>query len=200
LFTGIVTSVGTVKTITEQGEMMRLAVSMEAAGAPPEPGASIALGGICLTVTGIDTHEGSRLVSFDIGPETLAATTAGSWSAGTRVNIERALKLGDELGGHLVSGHVDGVAQITERRDEGETVAFAFTAPEALSRFIAVKGSVALDGTSLTVNAVEGAVFSCHLIPHTLAVTTWGERRVGDSINLEVDQLARYVERMVAPD
>ena len=132
----------------------------------------------------------------DAAPETLAVTTAGAWVPGTRVNLERSLRVGDELGGHIVLGHVDGVAEIVARDDLGESVRFAFAAPPPLARFIAAKGSVALDGTSLTVNGVEGARFDCLIIPHTLKVTTWGERRVGDRVNLEVDTVARYVARL----
>ncbi|MCW5695499.1 MAG: riboflavin synthase [Bauldia sp.] len=193
MFTGIVTAVGEVASVEAVRDIRRIAI------ATAEPvdaalGASISCSGVCLTVTG---HlPANRGFTVDVGPETLRVTTAGDWRAGTRINLERSLRMGDELGGHLVSGHVDGVATITDRVDHGETVAFTFAAPPDLARFVAVKGSVALDGTSLTVNTVEGAGFSCHLIPHTLAVTNWGDRRIGDRVNLEVDVMARYAARL----
>jgi riboflavin synthase len=143
------------------------------------------------------TEEKTSVVfEVDAAPETLEVTTAGEWRPGTRLNLERPLRIGDELGGHLVSGHVDGVANILSREDLGEAVRFGFAAPAPLARFIAAKGSVALDGTSLTVNNVDGDRFDCLVIPHTLAVTTWGERRRGDRINLEIDTVARYVARL----
>ena len=196
MFTGIVTDVGEVLVATprEAGMRFRIAISYD-----PDTialGASIACGGPCLTAVerGID---GNRSY-FDVeaSSETLARTTLGSWVKGTRVNLERSLKLGDELGGHLVSGHVDGVAKIVERRDESDMARFTFEAPVDLARFIAEKGSVALDGTSLTVNKVDGNRFEVMIIPHTLAVTTWGERRTGDLVNLEIETLARYVARL----
>jgi len=193
MFTGIVTAVGTVASVEPVRDIRRIAM------ATSEPvdaalGASINCSGVCLTVTG---HAGDhRGFTVDVGPETLRVTTAGDWRAGTRINLERSLRMGDELGGHLVSGHIDGVATITGRVDHGETVAFTFAAPRELARFIAVKGSVCLDGTSLTVNTVDGSSFSCHLIPHTLAVTNWGDRAIGDRVNLEVDVMARYAARL----
>ena len=142
---------------------------------------------------------GSRL-TFDVGAETLALTTLADLAPGKRINLERPLKIGDELGGHLVSGHVDGLAEIVAREDFDGMTRFRFRAPPELSRYISVKGSVALDGTSLTVNKVEGHEFEVLLIPHTLQVTTWGERRVGDAVNLEVDQMARYAARLAGHD
>jgi len=136
-------------------------------------------------------------ISVDVGAETLAVTTLAAWRAGDKVNLERSLRLGDELGGHMVSGHVDGVARIVSRRDFDGMAHLSFRAPAALAKFIAVKGSVALDGTSLTVNAVMGETFEILLIPHTLAVTTWGERKAGDRVNIEVDQMARYAARLI---
>ena len=137
-------------------------------------------------------------IAVDVGAETLAVTTLGGWKPGDRINLERSLRVGDELGGHMVSGHVDGVAEILARRDFDGMAHFTIRAPSTLSRFIAVKGSVALDGTSLTVNAVDGDIFTVLLIPHTLAVTTWGARKVGDErINIEVDQMARYAARLI---
>lgn len=197
MFTGIVSSVGTIRSVEPDGDVRRVTFDCEVSGETPDIGASISCAGVCLTVTEIAEVGGFRRISVDVGPETLALTTAARWQDGTRINLERPLRLADELGGHLVSGHIDGLAEIIARDDFGETVAFRFRAPEALAKYIAVKGSVALDGTSLTVNHVEGNEFGCHMIPHTLAVTTWGERRTGDNVNLEVDLIARYAERMM---
>ena len=162
-----------------------------------EVGASIANSGVCLTVVGVERRAGGSRISFDVGAETLAVTTLGRLRAGDRVNLERSLQVGDELGGHMVSGHVDGVAEILSRRDFDGMAHFRFRAPKDCAKFIAVKGSVALDGTSLTVNAVEGDEFEVLLIPHTLEVTTWGERKAGDRVNIEVDQMARYAARLI---
>ena len=196
MFTGIITDVGEVVAVTprEAGSRYRIATSYD-----PDTialGASIACGGPCLTV--IERGVACNRAFFDVeaSSETLARTTIGAWSAGTRINLERSLKVGDELGGHIVSGHVDGVALIAERADEGDMAKFTFEAPGELARFIAEKGSVALDGTSLTVNHVDGRRFDVMIIPHTLAITTWGERRAGDRVNLEIDTLARYVARL----
>lgn len=196
MFTGIVTDVGTVTEVTAQETVRRLAIDSRYDPAGIAIGASIACGGVCLTVVAVEPRDGGARFSVDAAPETLALTTAADWRPGTRLNLERALRMGDELGGHVVSGHVDGLAEIVVRQEVGEATRFDFRVPAALSRFIAEKGSVCLDGTSLTVNAVSGDVFSVLLIPHTLAVTTWGERRVGDRINLEIDVMARYVARL----
>jgi riboflavin synthase len=198
MFTGIITDVGEVISIAPLDAGVRLRI---ATGYDPETiaiGASIACSGPCLTV--VERGRAGNRGSFDVeaSSETLARTNLGEWRPGRRVNLERALKIGDELGGHMVTGHVDGTATIAERRDEGGMVRFAFQAPENLARYIAEKGSVALDGTSLTVNAVTAGRFEAMIIPHTLAVTTWGERRKGDPVNLEVDLLARYLERLTA--
>lgn len=197
MFTGLVSDIGTIASIESGNDVVHLAIDC---GYPAEGialGASIACSGICLTVTSVEAGEGGRTrFHADLGPETLAVTNAAGWRVGRRLNLERSLRIGDELGGHLVSGHVDGVAIVLARDEIGETVRFTFEAPGELARFIAVKGSVALDGTSLTVNTVEGNRFSCLLIPHTLAVTTWGGVRAGDSVNLEVDQMARYAARL----
>jgi riboflavin synthase len=199
MFTGIVTDVGDVVAVAplEAGVRLRIATAYD-----PETiaiGASIACSGPCLTAVerGID---GNRAY-FDVeaSTETLARTTMGEWRPGTRVNLERALRMGDELGGHMVTGHIDGVARIAGRADEGGMARFTFEAPPELARYVAQKGSVGLDGTSLTVNGVDGHRFDVMIIPHTLAVTTWGERRAGDSVNLEVDLFARYLERLRAP-
>lgn len=200
MFTGIVTDVGQVVGMERAGDIARLVIDC---GYDPQSvaiGASVANAGACLTVVARSArNQGSRL-SFDVGAETLAVTTLGDLIAGQRVNLERPLKIGDELGGHLVSGHVDGLAEIISRDDFEGMARFRFRAPASLSRFITTKGSVALEGTSLTVNAVEGDDFEVLLIPHTLAVTTWGERRIGDKVNLEVDQMARYAARLVGRD
>jgi riboflavin synthase len=197
MFTGIVADIGTVIAVTDRNDVRRIALACSFPAESIAIGASIACAGICMTVIDRqDAGAGRTAIEFDAGPETLAATTVRDWDAGTRLNLERSLRVGDELGGHMVSGHVDGLATIVAREDIGETTRFAFAAPEALAWFIAMKGSVALDGTSLTVNAVEGARFECLLIPHTLRVTTWNERKAGDKVNLEVDQIARYVARL----
>jgi len=156
-------------------------------------GASIACSGACLTVVAV--RPGAFAV--DVSAETLSCTTLGGWRAGTVVNLERALRVGDELGGHIVSGHVDGVAEVVSRRPEGDSVRFVFAAPEALARFLAPKGSVALDGVSLTVNEVDNAQFGVNIVPHTLSRTTLGARRPGDAVNMEIDMLARYVARQL---
>ncbi len=148
-------------------------------------------------MVGVEARGRGSAIAYDVGAETLAVTTLGRWRAGRRVNLERALRVGDELGGHMVSGHVDGIAEILTRRDFDGMAHFTFRAPASLSKFIAVKGSVALDGTSLTVNAVEGDSFEVLLIPHTLKVTSWGERKAGDRVNIEVDQMARYAARLI---
>jgi riboflavin synthase len=197
MFTGIVSDVGEVIEMTPLGERSRLTVASAYDASSIEIGASIAIAGVCLTVVRVEPlAEGSR-IAFDVGAETLAITTLGGRRAGGHVNLERALRLGDELGGHMVSGHIDGAAEILARRDFDGMARFRFRAPKDCARFIAVKGSVALDGTSLTVNAVEGDEFEVLLIPHTLKVTTWGERKAGDKVNLEVDQMARYAARLI---
>ncbi|PWB90986.1 riboflavin synthase [Methylocystis sp. MitZ-2018] len=196
MFTGIVTDVGEIVAMTPRGELrsLRIACSYDPEGIAL--GASIACSGVCLTVVAV-AREGARTVfEIDAAAETLAVTTVGTWACGTRVNLERALKIGDELGGHIVTGHVDGVARITSRDDFDDMSRFWIEAPRALSRFIAKKGSVALDGVSLTVNEVDGDTFSVLLIPHTLSVTTLGARRAGDALNIEVDLMARYAARL----
>ena len=197
MFTGIVSAVGEVVEITRLGERSRLAVASAYSPASIDVGASIANAGACLTVVGVERRGAASIIAFDVGAETLAVTTLAGWRAGTRVNLERSLKLGDELGGHMVSGHVDGVAEVLSRRDFDGMAHFRFRAPKDCAKFISVKGSIALDGTSLTVNAVEDAEFEVLLIPHTLEVTTWGERKAGDKVNLEVDQMARYAARLI---
>ncbi|MBT8417277.1 MAG: riboflavin synthase, partial [Silicimonas sp.] len=158
-------------------------------------GASIACDGVCLTVIALgETPRG--WFDVQVSAESVSRTNLDRWAVGRRINLERALRVGDELGGHIVSGHVDGVARITAMRDEGDSTRFTFDAPADLARFIAPKGSIALNGTSLTVNEVSGNTFGVNIIPHTKDVTTWGDARVGDPVNLEIDTLARYVARL----
>jgi riboflavin synthase len=197
MFTGIISDVGEVIEMTPDGERNRLAIASAYPAKSIDVGASIANAGVCLTVVSVEPHAKGSAIGYDVGAETLAVTTLGAWRAGARVNLERALKIGDELGGHMVSGHVDGIAEIVARRDFDGMAHFTFRAPKELSKFIAVKGSVALDGTSLTVNAVDGDAFTVLLIPHTLKATTWGERKPGDKVNIEVDQMARYAARLM---
>jgi riboflavin synthase len=197
MFTGIVSDVGQIIDITPSGDLRRLRIASAYDAATIALGASVANSGPCLTVVGVEPRAGGSAIAFDVGAETLAVTTLGAWREGGHVNLERSLRVGDELGGHMVSGHVDGVAEILSRRDFDGMAHFRFRAPKGLSKFIAVKGSVALDGTSLTVNAVDGDTFEVLLIPHTLKVTTWGERRAGDRVNIEVDQMARYAARLM---
>ncbi|WP_334176684.1 riboflavin synthase [Pseudoxanthobacter sp.] len=197
MFTGIITDVGTLAAVETRGAVRRLVIDSRYDAQTIEIGASIACNGVCLTVVECAPKPaGGSHIAFDAAPETLAVTTVAGWAAGERLNLERALKIGDELGGHIVAGHVDGLAELIAREEIGETTRLTFRAPAALARFIAPKGSVALDGTSLTVNTVAGNDFSVLLIPHTLAVTTWGGRKAGDPVNLEVDLMARYVARL----
>lgn len=191
MFTGIVTDIGEVKELEKRGDLRaRIATRYHTDGI--DIGASIACAGVCLTVVEL----GADWFDVEISAETLDKTTLGRWEAGTQINLERALKVGDELGGHIVSGHVDGLARIVEMTPEGDSMRFVFDAPKALARFIAEKGSVTLDGTSLTVNEVDGTRFGINIIPHTQEVTTWGNVNVGDDVNLEIDTLARYVARL----
>ncbi|RFC65130.1 riboflavin synthase [Fulvimarina endophytica] len=197
MFTGIVTDIGRIASVEtlEKGRRFRVETAYDPASI--DLGASIACSGICLTVTALP-EDGSNARWFEVEAweEALRLSTAGDWSEGTRINLERSLKLGDELGGHLVSGHVDGRAHIVAIEEEGEAVRFRIRAGEGEKRFVAQKGSICLDGTSLTVNSVSDDVFDVLLIRHSLAVTTWQDRRVGDAVNLEVDQIARYAERL----
>ena len=197
MFTGIVSDVGEVIDMRILGEQRRLIVACRYDPASIAVGASVAHAGVCLTVVDAARRGEGAAISVDVGAETLAVTTLGGWKVGDRANLERSLKIGDELGGHMVSGHVDGAAEILERRDFDGMAHFAFRAPAALARFIAVKGSVALDGVSLTVNAVDGDRFEVLLIPHTLEVTTLSGWEVGDAVNIEVDQMARYAARLI---
>ena len=191
MFTGIVTDIGTVTELTQRGDLTaRITTSYDTGGI--DIGASIASDGVCLTVIAL----GDVWYEVQVSAETVSKSNLGAWEVGKRVNLERALKVGDELGGHIVSGHVDGVAEVISVEDEGDSTRFAFRAPDALARFIAPKGSVALNGTSLTVNDVQGSVFGINVIPHTKEVTTWGGVAVGDKVNLEIDTMARYVARL----
>lgn len=197
MFTGIVTDVGRVLRAEPRrdGVLLRIGTGYDADGI--ELGASIAHDGICLTVTDRGRADGQDWFEVFAARETLAVTHLGRWTVGRRVNLERALRLGDALDGHMVSGHIDGMAEIVGREATGEQITLTFAAPPDLARFIARKGSVALNGTSLTVNAVEGDRFSVHLIPYTVAVTSWGDYGVGDFVTIEVDPLARYAARLL---
>ncbi|ROT99041.1 riboflavin synthase [Histidinibacterium lentulum] len=194
MFTGIVTDIGEIVATEKRGDLRaRIATSYDPASIAV--GASIACDGVCLTVVA----KGAEPVPWfdvDVSAETVSKSTLDAWTEGRQVNLERALRVGDELGGHIVSGHVDGVAEVRSVADEGDSTRIVFRAPAGLARFIAPKGSVALDGTSLTVNEVEGDTFGVNLIPHTKEVTTWGRIRAGDRVNLEIDTLARYVARL----
>jgi riboflavin synthase len=199
MFTGIVSDVGTVARIVEGNDVRRVSIDSAYDPATIAIGASISCAGVCLTVVSLEAGGRGALFDVEAAPETLALTNVQGWTVGTRVNLERPVKVGDELGGHIVAGHVDGLAAIVGRENLGEATRFTFEVPHDLARYIAPKGSVSLDGTSLTVNGVDGDRFDCLLIPHTLKVTTWGERQVGDRIHVEVDTIARYVARLVQP-
>ncbi len=196
MFTGLISDVGRVEMIAGTGELRRVRVASTYQAETIALGASIACGGPCLTVVASGAREGGCWFEVEVGAETLARTNAGEWREGMRLNLERSLRVGDELGGHIVTGHIDGVAPIKAVEAFEGLARFTVDVPPALSRFVAEKGSVCLDGTSLTVNGVEGDTLSVLLIPHTLAVTTWGERRAGDQLNLEVDLMARYAARL----
>ncbi|MER5172785.1 MULTISPECIES: riboflavin synthase [Thioclava] len=196
MFTGIITDMGEVLALEQQGDLWaRIGTSYDVDTV--DIGASIACDGVCLTVIskGKDPQD---WFDVQISAESVAKTNIGrnSWHVGRRLNLERALKVGDELGGHIVAGHVDGVAEIVSIRDEGDSSRFTFRAPDDLAKFIAPKGSVTLNGTSLTVNEVSGAEFGVNIIPHTKEVTTWGTAKAGDPINIEIDTMARYVARL----
>ena len=191
MFTGIITDVGSVRSVHKAGDL-RIEIETLYDITTIDIGASIACNGVCLTV--VEKNEKSFFV--DVSAESVSLTNAGDWSTGSLVNLERALKIGDELGGHIVAGHVDGLAEIIMIHDEGDSTRVKLRAPDSLARFIAPKGSVALNGTSLTVNEVDGTEFGVNFIPHTKAVTTWGYAVVGDRVNLEIDTLARYVARL----
>ena len=191
MFTGIITDIGTIRSVAQRGDL-RIEIATGYDVTSVDMGASIAGDGVCLTVV----EKTSDSFSVDVSAESAGLTNIGEWKTGHPVNLERALKVGDELGGHIVSGHVDGVAEIVALRDQGDSTRVTLRAPNALAKFIAPKGSVALNGTSLTVNEVNGTHFGINFIPHTKAVTTWGSSTVGDRVNLEIDTLARYVARL----
>jgi riboflavin synthase len=198
MFTGIVTDIGEVIAVSARANnlsQLKIACRYDRAGIAD--GASIACNGVCLTVVAAGVADGHTWFSVDAAAETLAVSTAGRWQRGTRLNLERALKIGDELGGHIVAGHVDGIAALVAREDLTEMARLTFRAPPQLSRFIAPKGSVALDGVSLTVNEAKDDRFEVLIIPHTLEVTTFGALRAGDTVNLEVDLMARYAARLI---
>jgi len=196
MFTGIITALGTLREVqpSGQGHDMRLVIGVAPeflAGA--QLGCSIACSGICLTAVELNGDS----FAVDASAETLARTTMGFWRAGGRVNLERSLKLGDELGGHLVSGHVDGVGEVLSATPENASVRWRFRVPEAVAKYIAVKGSVAIDGVSLTVNEVDADSFGVNIIPHTAAITSFGTLQPADAVNIEIDTLARYVARLM---
>jgi riboflavin synthase len=193
MFTGLISDVGEV--VSRDGGVFTIRTAYAANSIPI--GASIACDGVCLTATTVVPDGDGAKFSVDVSNETLSKTSLGEWSAGLKVNLERPLKAHDELGGHVVSGHVDGVVRILDITDDGDSRRFSFEAPEHLAPYIAPKGSVALDGTSLTVNEVSAARFGVNLIPHTLTVTTWGGKTPGSLVNLEVDLFARYVARLM---
>jgi riboflavin synthase len=195
MFTGLISDIGEVVGSENLGEMRRLTIACRYRATALKRGASIACAGPCLTIIKVAQKQGRTLFDVDVGAETLARTTAATWRIGTRINLERSLRIGEEIGGHLVSGHVDDTALVVSRREFDGMAQFEIEAPESLAKFIAEKGSVSLDGTSLTVNAVKGSRFAILLIPHTLAVTTWGATTAGDRVNLEIDQMARYAAR-----
>ena len=198
MFTGLITAIGTVRSVTPLGEArdMQLVIGapkhfLDAAGGT-DIGASIACSGCCLTAVEL----GPDWFVVEVSAESLSKTTIGAWQPGTRINLERSLRLGDELGGHLVSGHVDGIATLIAMHDEHGSLRLIFEVPPPLHRFIAPKGSVAVDGISLTVNEVAGQTFGVNIIPHTAAHTTLGDRHPGDHVHIEIDMLARYVARL----
>lgn len=191
MFTGIITDIGEVRALEQRGDLRaRIGTSYDTSTI--DLGASIASDGVCLTVI----EMGDDWYDVEISAETVSKTNLHAWTVGKRLNLERALKVGDELGGHIVSGHVDGVAEIIAMTDEGDSTRVTLRAPQDLAKFIAPKGSVALNGTSLTVNEVDGCDFGINFIPHTKEHTTWGDAKVGGFINLEIDTLARYVARL----
>lgn len=193
MFTGLITDIGILRAGEDADDGARFEIETKLPVADMPTGASVACSGACLTVV----EKGENWFAVDVSGETLSKTTLGDWRPGRRINLEGALKLGDELGGHLVSGHVDGVARVTDRRADGDSIRFTVAPPQALARFIAPKGSVTLDGVSLTVNEVEADGFGVNIIPHTAEMTTFGDLKPDDRVNLEVDMLARYVARLL---
>ena len=197
MFTGIVQGVGTVRALEPRGGDVRLVIDTgDVSLAGIELGGSIACSGVCLTAIEFDASS----FAADVSRETLTLTTLGDWVVGSRVNLEKALLAGQALGGHYVTGHVDGVGQVVSRHDDARSVRMEFVVPHELAKFVARKGSICIDGVSLTVNGAEGDRFDVNLVPHTLEVTALGGLRAGSRVNLEVDIIARYVERMMRPD
>lgn len=195
MFTGIVSEIGTLA--ARSGARLSIACSYDASSLVA--GASMACDGCCLTIVNATAGKGGgAFFEVDVSNETFSRSTLGSWQVGRRINLERPLVLGDELGGHLVTGHIDGLAKITGRAQDGDSIRFTLESPASLGRYIAAKGAITLDGVSLTVNEVDGKSFGVNIIPYTLAHTTWRDRKAGDLVNLEVDMLARYVERIAA--
>ena len=194
MFTGLIQDIGTVQAVKQQGDWtLTLGTRLPIDGLAV--GASVACNGICVTLTA----KGNDFFKAQFSTETLNKTTVKDWRVGTCVNLERALRAGDELGGHYVSGHVDGVARLIDQQPEGDSLRMLFDLPQDFARFVAPKGSVTLDGVSLTVNEVEGTTFGVNLIPHTQAVTTLGALKIGDVVNFEIDMIARYIARMLGP-
>jgi len=200
MFTGIVTDIGHVRSFSVtgdgDGEGRRFEIATNEALDTVTIGASIACSGACMTVV----EKGQDWFCVEVSAESLSKTTLGTWQIGTRMNLERAMRLGDELGGHMVSGHVDGVGELESRISDGDSQRLAFSLPHALTKFIAAKGSVTIDGASLTINEVEGDTFTINVIPHTQKVTTLGTLEIGDKVNLEIDMLARYVARLLGQE
>ena len=195
MFTGIVTDVGTVRAIEQSGDT-RIEIETSYDMDDVDIGASIACSGPCLTVV----EKGSGWFAVEASAETLDKTALGDWAVGTQVNLERAMRIGDELGGHIVSGHVDAVAEVVDMTPEGDSMRFSFEAPADFAKYVAPKGSVCLDGVSLTVNEVDGNRFGVNIISHTQSATSFGERKIGDRINMEIDTIARYVARLLGKD
>jgi len=200
MFTGIVTDIGHVRSVSVtgagDGEGRRFEIATNEALDTVTIGASIACSGACMTVV----DKGHDWFCVEVSAESLSKTTLGTWQNGTRMNLERAMRLGDELGGHMVSGHVDGVGELVSRTSDGDSQRLAFSLPQALTKFIAAKGSVTIDGASLTINEVEGNAFTINVIPHTQKATTLGTLEIGDKVNLEIDMLARYVARLLGQE
>ncbi|HFB2047827.1 MAG: riboflavin synthase [Hyphomicrobiaceae bacterium] len=193
MFSGIITNVGEVAACN--GDAFVITSNYDANSI--EIGASIACSGCCLTVTDVRTHNGGAAFTVDVSNETRSKTNLGEWKIGTKVNLERSLKLGDEMGGHIVTGHIDGLAHISDIYADGDCQRFVFEAPEHLALYIAPKGSIAINGTSLTINEVAGQAFGINFIPHSLSMTTWGVQEIGTAVNIEVDLFARYVARLL---
>jgi riboflavin synthase len=195
MFTGIITDVGTVELVSRRGDTtFKIRTKYDPAGIPI--GASIACSGACLTVIAKGGQSGDAWFSVEVSAETMSKTTLGDWQPGHAINLEKSLRVGDEIGGHIVSGHVDGVGEVLSVTPEGDSTRFKIKAPKELARFIAPKGSIAIDGTSLTVNEVDRSTFGVNIIPHTSKETTWSTVKTGQKVNLEIDMLARYLARL----